>query len=148
MSLKRWLVLLACGVLATLSLIAASSYFLGLKKLKKIETQAWEEYVQASARQIQARGQELSAWVEGLSRDLHLVDALASGEDIKAEEQRLAQIIPAAVQVQILPRLADRWQEANSLNLGFADLDLVRQAETGDPPPAVHGFGSRSGHVA
>ncbi len=148
MSLKRWLVLLACGVLATLTLIAASSYFLSLNKLKQIETQAWEEYVQASARQIQARGQELSAWVEGLSRDPHLVDALASGEDGKTEEQRLARIIPAAVQVQILPRLADRWQEANPLDLGFADLDLVRQAETGDPPPVVHGFGSRSGHVA
>lgn len=148
MSLKRWLILLACGVSATLTLIAAGNCFLSLEKLKKIEAQAWEEYVQASARQIQARGQELSAWVEGLSRDPHLVDALASGGEVKTEEQRLTRIIPAAVQVQILPGPVDRWQEAHSLGLGFADLDLVHQAETGEPPPAVHSFGARSGYVA
>ncbi len=148
MSLKRGLIFLCGGILVTLALSAGGAYFLAWQKAREIETWAFADYAQAIASQIQSRGQDLSAWVEGLARDPKLLDALASGGEAQAEEQRLARIIPAAVQVRILPRVTDRWKEGRYLALGFADLDLVRQAEAGDPPLAVHGFGSPDRHVA
>lgn len=146
-SLKRWLIFLACGIGVTLALSTGGAYFLAWHKSRQIESRAWADYAQVSARQIQSRKQGLSAWLEGLTRDRELLDALVSGGGIETEEQRLARIIPAAVRVRILPQVTDRWQEARYLDLGFADLDLVRQAETGNPPPAVHGFGSPDRHV-
>lgn len=147
LSLKRWLSCLLGGMLVTLILSSGGVYLLAWQKSKESESRAWAEYAQASVRQIQSRTQDLSAWLEGLARDPKLLEGLVSGSEVKAAEQRLARIVPAAVQVRILPR-TDRWQEAGYLALGFADLDLVHQAETGNPPPAVHGFGAPGRHVA
>jgi phosphomannomutase/phosphoglucomutase len=143
MSLKRWLVFLALGTQTVLVLTAAGGDWLTWQQAKRVEVQRFESYVSACAAQIQTRAQELGAWVAGLAQDPHLL-AVFSGQEVKAEEQRLARLIPAAVQVRILPLEENRWQA----DLSFADLDLVRRAEAENPPLAVHGLGSSAGYVA
>ncbi len=142
MSLKRWLVFLALGVQAVLILTAAGGYWLSWQQTKKIEAQRFKAHIGVLADQIQIRAQELGAWVGGLAQDPRVL-AASSGQEVAAEEQRLARLIPAAVQVRILPLEAEHWQ-----SLSFADLDLVRRAEAEDPPLAVHGLGSSAGYVA
>ncbi|WP_460034116.1 phosphomannomutase/phosphoglucomutase [Methylothermus subterraneus] len=126
---------------ATLVFVVAGGGFLAWRQARAMQTQALADWVQASAGQIQGRVRDLTVWVEGLGKDPRLWAALSQGEADR-EAQRLAEIVPAAVKVHLLPKAADRPE------LGFADLDLVRQAESGDPPPAVHGFGSPEAHLA
>lgn len=144
MSLRRWLILLLGGIWVALVGSWGGVYFLAWQKAKEIESQALTDYTQAVARQMQARLQDLTAWVERLAQHQGLVNAATLSEVATAEEQ-LKQLIPAAVYVKLLPKEMERWSE---LGLGFADLDLIRQAEIGHPPPAVHGFGSPKARVA
>ncbi|MCX8048455.1 MAG: hypothetical protein N3A55_02190 [Methylohalobius sp.] len=124
------------------TLTGAGGGFLLWRTFKKSQTQAWADYAQANAHQIQVRTRDLLAWVERLAEDPRLSQALVRGES-KTEAQRLAKLIPEAVKVQILPSQG-RWVEEGEL--GFADLDLVRQAQTASPPPAVHNSPQR--HLA
>ncbi|GAB4355281.1 MAG: phosphomannomutase/phosphoglucomutase [Methylohalobius crimeensis] len=149
MSLARWLVILLTAALVSLTLAVTGTYFLAWQKSRANEARAWSDYARSVARQIQIRQKYLLAWVDGLARDPRVADVLTGeGKPISDEEQRLLRMIPHAVEVRIIPREAGAWTDSGNLGLGFADMDLVNQAETGAPPPAVHDFTSSERHVA
>lgn len=149
MSLARFLVVLFSVTLIALSLAVAGVYYFSLKETEKQDQRLLRELAEATARQISGNLQHLSTVVEGLSRDPRLVDALVlGGETLRAEETRLSAVIPEGLAVRLLPQGSYTLDNQRQPAMGYADLDMVHQAETGVPPPSVHAFGSPDSHIA
>ncbi len=141
MSLARWLIVLLVAVVMCLLLAVAASYVVSWRKLHQVEQEQLMDYAKAVARQISARSQDLQALVESLARDPQWQEL--DPASFAQQEQRLAQMIPRALWVRLLPPDL----EDAATQLGFADLDLVQRAMEQNPPLAMHGAGSKR-HVA
>ena len=141
----------ALVALAAISAAAAAGYLQVRLALEAREREA----AQAAARLFAGRVADL---VTGVARTMALVakdPALArlmEEGDEKARRARAAELgflFPGNVRVLLLPPGVAETDETVSPPLGFACVDLVRQAETSDrPPPAeVHVFGTPNQHV-
>ena len=141
----------AVVALAAIAGAAAAGYLQVRHALQAREHEA----AQATARLFAGRVADL---VTGVGRTMALVakdPALArlmEEGDEKARRARAAELgflFPGNVRVLLLPPGLTETDETVSPPLGFACVDLVRQAETSDrPPPAeVHVFGTPNQHV-
>jgi len=145
MTLARWLIVVFTVTIVALFLAGAMIYYLSWKKDGQDRLHNWQAYAQSHAWQLETRTKMLQALVQGFSEDPQVVEASLTGGDLrKAEETRLARIIPFTIEVDILPPGLGSEQR----NLSYADLDLVRQAEEKPPFPSIHGAGSSQRYIA
>ena len=141
----------ALVALAAIAGAAAAGYLQVRHALQAREHEA----AQAAARLFAGRVADL---VTGVARTMALVAKdpglarLMEEGDEKARRARASELgflFPGNVRVLLLPPGLTETDETVSPPLGFACVDLVRQAETSDrPPPAeVHVFGTPNQHV-
>ncbi len=149
MSLVRLLIFLFSAVLLVLTLVVGTTYYLSWTKTREFQSQQLHVLANVTASQLASRSRDLVAVVEGLSQDPGIANALTlGGEVLQFEEHQAQLVIPGALLVRLLPKGSYSLDEARKPAMGYADLDLVRQAETGEPPPAAHAFGSPDRHIA
>ena len=149
MSLARLLILLFTTVLLVLTLLVGAGYYFSWTQTRELQQQQLRNHAKIAAAQLASRSQDLIAVIEGISQDPGLIHALnLGGEVLRYEEQQAAAIVPSALLVRLLPKGSYSLDQIRKPAMGYADLDLVHQAETGNPPPAVHAFGSPDRHIA
>ena len=114
-----------------------------------------QETAMATARLLAGRVADLVAGVAAtmalVAKDPALARLMEEGDDAarKRRAAELGYLFPGSVRVLLLPPGISETDDTVSPPLGFACVDLVRQAETSDrPPPAeVHVFGTPEQHV-
>ncbi len=149
MSLVRLLIFLFSAVLLVLTLVVGTTYYFSWLKTRELQNQQLHALANVTASQLASRSRDLVAVVEGLSQDPGIANALTlGGEVLQFEERQAQQVIPSALLVRLLPKGSYSLDEARKPAMGYADLDLVHQAEIGEPPPVAHAFASSDRHIA
>ncbi len=98
----------------------------------------------------------------GIQQQIDLIRGLASQvgtsalfdlndpEKLLREQQRLTDLVPGALQVRLLPVGVSEPDKSISPHMGYASLQLLRQAETSDQslPAELHQYGTAHQHIA
>ncbi|NJD07812.1 MAG: phosphomannomutase/phosphoglucomutase [Methylococcaceae bacterium] len=77
-------------------------------------------------------------------------EALASGDigQLHAEEERMTSQLPGALLVRLLPADVNTLDEVRTPKMGYADLEMVKDALDSAAKPAAHAAGTEDGHLA
>ncbi|MET0088639.1 MAG: phosphomannomutase/phosphoglucomutase [Candidatus Thiodiazotropha sp.] len=93
-----------------------------------------------------------AALVGELARQPRIIDLFAAGRspEWQVEQRHLTNLIPGALIVRLLPPDSSIPDTLQSPNMGYASLQLLRQAEQSQqlPPTELHQFGTPNQHIA
>ena len=149
MSLAKFFAILASIALTSLVLSCGVLYYAARQQAFEEGRQSVQSAAQSTARSVGNLIALLNQSLNGLAQDPHLADiAAGDGALLKKEETRLTQLIPGALLLRVLREDVDALDESRAPRMGFADLDMVRQALNAPPPPAVHGANTPDVHLA
>ncbi|MEJ2592346.1 MAG: phosphomannomutase/phosphoglucomutase [Candidatus Thiodiazotropha sp.] len=137
--------------LLTLAAVAAV-YFLSQQSYRSDQKQQTRTSAEVITAAVEAITRERRMLIEGLSRQPALVALFDAGdtEALQAEQARLTRLVPDALQIRLLPVGTNEPDTQLSPKLGYASLQLMRQAEQreGVLTAQVHQFGTPDQHVA
>lgn len=150
MSLGKFVLILSSIAMTTLGLSCSVLYYA-----------AWQRAVDDGSRMVQLSAEHtahnvgnfiagLNQSLTGLAQDSRIAHIIAARDKslLQQEEQRLARLIPGTLQVRLLPEDVDTLDESRLPRMGFADLEMVRQARSAIPRPAVHAANTPDAHLA
>jgi len=107
--------------------------------------------VQSLASNIETPFVATEATMDRLVSDPTLIDLMAANDASRraTQERLLANYFPGALRVRLLPPGLEEVDNKAPLQLGYACLDLLHEAERKEaPPPAeVHAFGQAQQHI-
>ncbi len=143
------------GVAALLLLVAVAGYATWYQAQGSVQAQAKIE-IQVIARVVSNAFSKLvsqqSELVRELAKQPRMVDLFAAGEspEWQVEQHQLASLIPDALLVRLLPPDSNVPDTQHTPNMGYASLQLLRQAETNpqQPPAELHQYGTPNQHIA
>ncbi|HYE35093.1 phosphomannomutase/phosphoglucomutase [Methylocaldum sp.] len=150
MSLGRLFSLIAAATSALTLLTGAGLYLAAWQSATENASATVQMAAQASANNIKQSIGLLNQILDQLARDSHLAQVIQTGDTsaILAEEERLTHLIPGASLVRLLPEAVAALDEQRTPHMGYADLDMVRQAKTANPLPAMHAANTSDAHLA
>jgi phosphomannomutase / phosphoglucomutase len=145
--------LIAVFGLMLLTLLALSAvYYQSQTTYRARQVQQTRAAAQAIAGALEAIIQQRRKLIEGLARQPELIALFEQGDAaaLRAEQDRLTRLVPDALQVRLLPAGITEPDTELKPNMGYASLQLVRQAERQDGvlPVQAHQFGSADQHIA
>jgi phosphomannomutase/phosphoglucomutase len=149
-SLGRYFIALTVAALVALALSIVSMYGLTWQTVRDSE----REYARASAEAAVANLAQLlvllNRSIEGQAQNARWTETIAKGDPnlIADEEERIARAMPGALRVRLLAENVDALDESRVPRMGYADLELVRQALTSQPQPVVHAANTPDVHLA
>ena len=128
-----WLTAVFVLFLLTLAAVAAV-YFLSQQSYRSDQKQQTRTSAEVITAAVEAITRERRMLIEGLSRQPALVALFEAGdaEALKAEQTRLTRLVPDVQQIRLLPVGTNEPDTQLSPNLGYASLQLLRQAEQRD----------------
>ncbi len=146
-----WLISLIA--LLVLVLVAAAASFilsqLTAKSQAGRQTRAAAQAVAAAAESLNWQRRDL---IEGLAREPHIIALFETGDRaaLKAESAHLTELVPGVEQIRLLPVGTSEPDITRVPNMGYASLQMLRQAENSDRvlPSEVHQFGTAHQHIA
>ncbi len=146
-----WLTsVVALLILALLASVV--SFFLAQSTANSQASQQTRAAAQALAAGIEGVNFQRRKLIEELAKQPQLVALFEAGDPLalEVEQARLTRLIPGVKQVRLLPAGTNEPDTQLVPNLGYASLQLLRQAERRDGvlPTAVHQFGTAHQHVA
>jgi phosphomannomutase/phosphoglucomutase len=150
MSLKRIFAFLLATALGLLLGVGASLYFVTEWQARENAARTVQATAQIGANHLKQLMALIGGTVEQLAADPYWAEVLDGGnaDAIRAAEERLTRAVPGAALVRLLPGNTTAPDTARPPRMGFADLELVRQAKDGNPPPAVHAANTQDAHIA
>ncbi|MET0068184.1 MAG: phosphomannomutase/phosphoglucomutase [Candidatus Thiodiazotropha sp.] len=143
------------AVVALLVLVAAAWYANWYQNQASAGTQKKAE-ARAMAQVISNTFSELvsqrSALLQELASQARILSLFAAGQspEWQAEQKALTGLIPGALLVRMLPPDSNVPDTLLEPHMGYASLQLLRQAETREqqPPAELHQFGTPHQHIA
>ncbi|MGZ8964233.1 phosphomannomutase/phosphoglucomutase [Methylomagnum sp.] len=150
MSLGRLFFIIAAVVAAILVGCGAGLYFAAADSAREAGAGAARLLAENTARHMNLVLAQTGDLLEQLAQDPELGSALAGGNPARiiGVEERLTRLVPGAALVRLVPDSVEVPEETRIPNLGFADMDMVRQTKAGKPAPAFHAANTPSAHVA
>jgi len=140
--------LLAAVLVAVLAFLAHREF---VNQVGVLQQQALAAQGERLAAELSGRVRSLTEVVEKAAAEQGLRDAMAAGDAaaLASRADAMASAIPGALRVRFLPLNTTTPDESATPRLGYAALDLARQAEQGlRPPVEVHWYGAPDQHVA
>lgn len=150
MSLGKFVLILSVIAMTTLGLSCALLYYVASQKALDDGRRSVELNAESAARHIGNFIAGLNQSLAGLAQDNRLAEAIATLDKslLQREELRLGRLLPGALQVRLLPENVETLDESRSPRMGFADLEMIRQARNSVPSPAVHAANTPDAHLA
>ena len=150
MSLGKLFAILSIVALTSLGLSSGVLFFASWQKAHEDGEQAAQVAAQSTARHLGNLITLMNQTLTGLAQDPGPARAIAAGDAtlLQEEEQRLTRLLPGALQVRLLKENVDTPDENRSPRMGFADLEMIRQALKAPPRPAVHAANTPDVHLA
>jgi phosphomannomutase/phosphoglucomutase len=147
MSLKR--LIYALGVIALLGnlLITLVLYLGSWHRAGEQSEAATRNLAEATAASIQRTVSLINHHLDGAAANLASQD-LSKPDAVQVNEQHLKSTLPHALIVRILAADTNLLDEARNPKMGFADLEMVKQASAGELAPAAHAVGTPDAHIA
>ncbi|MGD8910633.1 MAG: phosphomannomutase/phosphoglucomutase [Chromatiales bacterium] len=146
-----WLISLVALLVLTL-LTAAGSFFLSRASANSHARQQTGAAAQLLVAAVETINSERAHLIEELARQPRLLALFEAGDPValKAEQARLTKLIPGVQQVRLLPAGTSEPDKTLMPNMGYASLQLLRQAERRDGVQSteVHQFGTAHQHIA
>jgi phosphomannomutase/phosphoglucomutase len=135
---------------AILAADAAGLYFAAAGSAQEAGKAATRILASATARNVNDALTQAGGLLEQLAQDPELGVALAGGNAARliGIEERLTRLVPGAALVRLVPDSVDAPEETRVPNMGYADMEMVRQTKTGKPSPAYHAANTPNAHVA
>jgi phosphomannomutase/phosphoglucomutase len=157
MNLARVFLLIMAIALCFIIGMATSFYFVTERHTLKNYSQEVQNTAQTAANYLIQLINLLNGTIDRVANEPQFAKLLESGNPslIQIEEERLTRLLPGALIVRILPPNIGNPLNFGDLDtarmpqMGFADLDLVRQTIQGkSPQPAVHAASTPNAHFA
>ena len=150
MPLGRLFAILIGILIAILTSLGIGLYFLDLQKTSSYRQLALKSTTESTAHQLQVTVRDLTRTVEAIARQPLLVKRLQENDRRKLtlEGSKFASLIPGFKQLIILPLGFQSLTEETLPNMGFADLEMARQAIKTKPAPAIHAYNTPKSHLA
>lgn len=151
-SVRRLTMMIALAAPGMAALGGAGAVLISAGALGTARQGAEAAVVTAMAGQIAVAVRREAATVEYLAAQALPARAVTAGPSdplLQQTERRLQSYFPGALGVRLVPRGFADLDESGEPPIGYADLALIRAAETGGglQPPAVHGFGTDRAYV-
>lgn len=142
--MKKLFVLL--GILAFLMVLAAGGgvFWLSAKEQQEKQQQLQQAASNAVASALSGLVGQLDQTVANLAQDSQTVQAMALGDNalLAAQAEKLERQLPFALKIRLLPPTVSQPDEQGQPRMGYADVDMAREAINGKPTPAIQGDGS------
>lgn len=150
MSLARFAFLLGCAALLAILLTGSALHIAAWSAARTTSLETTRLAAEDAARNLQNALDLAMQSVEGLALDPRLAGMLSGGDAtlLRETEDALTRAVPGAAQVRLLRENTEALDEVRTPHMGFADLQLIRQAATGAPQPAVHGVNTPQQNLA
>ena len=107
---------------------------------------------QALAGAFSAMIRQQSTLIRGLATQPGMAELFdqSDPQQLQAEQERLTALVPDVLLVRLLPAELNEPDTRHTPNMGYASLQLLRQAESSDRPQAaeLHQFGTAHQHIA
>jgi phosphomannomutase/phosphoglucomutase len=150
MNLKRFVYLLGALALLLQLAVAAAIYAGAWRRSADTARELTRNAAETTARQA---GQVMKLVDDALSAmilEKRVAEALASGDigQLHAEEERMTSQLPGALLVRLLPADVNTLDEVRTPKMGYADLQMVKDAMDSAAKPAAHAAGTEDGHLA
>ncbi len=143
------------GVAGLLVLVVAAGYASWYQSQKATEAEhktTTRMVAQVIANAYAGLVKQQATLVGELARQPRIIDLFAAGEssEWQMEQRHLTRLIPGALMVRLLPPDSNVPDTQQTPNMGYASLQLLRQAEQSPqlPPIELHQFGTPHQHVA
>ncbi|MEW8368030.1 MAG: phosphomannomutase/phosphoglucomutase [Candidatus Thiodiazotropha taylori] len=140
------------GILVLVAASWAANFYLTDSANQIKQRQQVQTIAEVLARGLSANIQQRTSLVHGLANQEITATALDMDEPeyLSQEQQRLAKLVPEALQVRLLPLGFSEPDTSATPNMGYASLLLLRQAEESSRTIAaeVHQFGTPHQHIA
>lgn len=150
-SISSYWLIAVFGLLLLTLIASAAVYFQSQLYYQDDQKQQTRTTAKAIVAAMEALTRDRRLLIEGLARQPDLVALFGEGDAaaLKAEQGRLTRLVPDALQIRLLPVGVSEPDTELSPNLGYASLQLIRQAEqhAGVLPAQVHGSNADQ-HIA
>lgn len=149
-SLARLFAIVAAGAALIVAGCGAGLYFAAAGSAREAGAESSRFLAENTGRQLNRALIQTGELLEQLAQDPELGAALASGNQARiiGIEERLTRHVPGAALVRLVPDSVEVPDEARVPNMGYADMEMVRQTKTGKPTPAFLAANTPSAHVA
>lgn len=151
MSLPRLGGALILAGTVTLGLLAVFYNFAFVSLIDRGHQAQLDVVVQSLLGSIEAPFTLAEASMDRLVKDPALAEMMAANDAVRrqAQEQVLVNFFPGALRVRLLPPGIEEVDNKSPLQLGYACLDMLHEAELKETPPQaeVHVFGQPQQHI-
>ncbi|PPD03301.1 MAG: phosphomannomutase/phosphoglucomutase [Methylobacter sp.] len=134
------------GMAAFLLALAAGGgmYWLSAQEQQENQLQLAQVASNAVASSLGGQVGQLNQTVSILAQAPETITAMALGDAALLAQQakKLEQQLPFALKIRLLPPSVSQPDEQGVPRMGYADVDLAREAVSGKPIPAIQGDGS------
>ncbi len=139
-------------ILTMLIALAVGGFMIFLSQQSQVESQLrLKMTAQSLAAGLTTVVKQTDQVMGGLAKEEGLAELLSSADSqlLAEKEKSFLAILPNAKVVSLLPRGFSDSDFTAKEGIGFADLELVRRAESGgkSPAPGVFGTGAKNSHV-
>ncbi len=149
-SLKRLFSILAGTALLVLAASSGGLYLVATQELAEEGSNALRLVAETAANDLSRVIAVAGGLLDRQAQDPDFARILGGGDPnrILGAEERLARTIPEALLVRLLPDTIEVPDEQRAPHMGYADLDLIRQSQSGQPLPAMHAANTPDAHIA
>jgi phosphomannomutase/phosphoglucomutase len=140
------------GLMMLASVVWSAVFLLNQTAIKGQRLGQVKSMAQSMANSVRILIKQQTDLIQGFARQSQAVDLYELGDPqrLQAEQERLTALVPDALLVRLLSPQLSVPDTRLTPNMGYASLQLLRQAENSDQPSAaeLHQFGTPHQHIA